>query len=116
MANNNVLTPNKGKGNTMAYNNTVATAKHNALRKVATVQAVKPTPCPTNSTGCMVTTYYSAKLGTCRVVARLLNAQGMVVAYRVMHNGMPYTVPAGNLGAIGTLFVPYAIVGRKPMW
>lgn len=92
----------------MAHANTTAVAKRNALRKVNTIQAVNPTPAP-NPAGCMVTTYTSAKLGTCRVVARLLNAQGMVIAYRVMHNQMPYTVPAGNLNAIGQLFVPYSL-------
>ncbi len=93
----------------MGYNNSIATAKHNALRKVNTVQRVNPTPCLTNSKGCMVTTYTSAKLGCCQVVARLLNAQGMLIAYRVMYNGQPHTVPSGNLAAIGSLFVPYAI-------
>ena len=85
--------------------NSTATAKRNALRKVATVQQVTPITAPG---GCLVTTYTSAKLGVCQVLARLLNPQGMLVAYRVKYNGQPYTVPAGNGTAIGQVFIAYA--------
>ena len=94
----------------MAHANTAAIAKRNALRNTHTIQAVKPTHCLQTGKGCIITTYTSAKLGCCQVLARLLNAQGMLVAYRVKHNGQPYIVPAGNPGAIGTLFVPYALM------
>ncbi len=92
----------------MANANLIATAKRNALRKATTVQRVNPTPAPGGAPGVMVTTYTCAKYGLGRVVARLLNAQGMVTAYRVLFNNMPYTVPAGNLAAIGTCYVPYS--------
>lgn len=84
------------------------TAKRNALRKATTVQGVNPTPAPGGAPGVMVTTYTCARYGLGRVVARLLNSNGMVTAYRVLFNNIPYTVPAGNLAAIGTCYVPYS--------
>jgi len=94
----------------MAYANTAATAKHNALRNTHTIQGVKPTPAPGGAPGVMVTTYTSTKLGIGQVVARLLNSNAQVVAYRVMYNRIPHTLPAGNGSAIGTMFVPYSII------
>jgi hypothetical protein len=96
---------------TATHANVSKTARYNALRRTHTVQRIAPTPAPGGAPGYMVHTYTSAKLGVCVVLARHLNASGMVVAYRVRTgNGSTYMVPAGCLAAHGTLFVPNCVV------
>lgn len=100
--------------NSTNHSNMVATARRRALAKTNTYQAVKPLAQPQ---GYLLTTYTATRwpcggAGRGIVVARLLNPQGQLVAYRCRYNGATYTMPAGNLAAIGTLFVPNAIAHK----
>jgi hypothetical protein len=101
--------------NNSNYSNMVATARRRALQTASTYQRVQAQPAPGGAPGYMVHTYTAARWpghqvgGTGIVVGRLLNPQGQVTAYRCWYNGGVYTMPAGNLQAHGTLFVPRTV-------
>ena len=89
------------------YANMCATANHNAVQKLQTLQPVRPCKAP-NGVGWLVLTYTTPQ-GKGMVMARIVNAQGAVVGYRVhMPNGSVITCNP-NLAAMGSLYLPKAL-------